>query len=188
MAYTSSCQIYYKEKQIRMKKVYPEECYLKAISVANGYGVLEGRAFDMVSKIIETLEHIAPSESIFTEEVDSSWDEVINLSSPEDVLIEIVGPHDNNPTNKSWKNWTIEQCVVIRGADGIMGAASYEQSYGGFLDYTIQDLIDPPGEGWYVVINITGNFTKGDGWTTDDEMTFYYERVRPALQFEVESI
>lgn len=109
----------------------------------------------------------------------------IKLDSPEDVLIEVVGPHDDNPANLDWKNWSIESTTVIGGEENIMGAASYEQSYGGFLDYTIQGLIDCPGAGWFVVKDITSVFHKGDGWMTDDDMDFYCGEVRPATPEEI---
>lgn len=109
----------------------------------------------------------------------------IKLDSPEDVLIEVVGPHDDNPANLKWDNWSVESCTVINGAENIMGAASYEQAYGSFLDYTIQGLIDCPGPGWFVVKDVTGSFTKGDGWMTDDNMDFYCGKVRPATPEEI---
>lgn len=113
--------------------------------------------------------------------------EKIDFSSPEDVLIEIVGPHDDNPENLKWDNWTIESCTIINGALGITGAASYEQSYVGFLDYTIEGLVECPGTpGWFVVEGITATYHKGDGWTTDDDMDFYCNGIRPATLEEKE--
>src|SRR3546814_18587837 len=69
--------------------------------------------------------------------------ERIDLSSPEDVLIEVIA--DESPYERwDWKGFQIDSCTVIGGKDGVTGAASYEQSYGGFLDYVLEDIIDCP--------------------------------------------
>lgn len=111
--------------------------------------------------------------------------EKIRFNSPEDVLIEVVGPHDDDPENRKWENWSIESTTVIRGEAGVTGAASYEKSYGGFLDYTIEGLIEVPGEGWFIVEKVTAVYHRGDGWTTDDDMEFLCKGVRPATKEEI---
>lgn len=108
--------------------------------------------------------------------------EPIDFDSPEDVLIEVICNVDD--VDKRWQDHSIEIATVINGKDGVMGAASYEHSYGGFLDYTIQDLIDCPGAGWFVVEGVTGTYTKGDGWMTDDDLRFAYKSVRRATEDE----
>ena len=70
-----------------------------------------------------------------------------DFDHPEDVIIEVGGPYDDNPDNKNWDNWSIESAVVIDTSAGVIGAASYEQDYGGFLDYVIADIIDVTGKG-----------------------------------------
>src|SRR3546814_3102660 len=84
----------------------------------------------------------------------SDLPERIDLSSPEDVLIEVIA--DESPYERwDWKGFKIDSCTVIGGKDGVTGAASYEQSYGGFLDYVLEDIIDcPKREGWFVVEEI----------------------------------
>src|SRR3546814_19747292 len=93
--------------------------------------------------------------------------ELIDLSSPEDVLIEVIA--DESPYERwDWKGFKIDSCTVIGGKDGVTGAASYEQSYGGFLDYVLEDILDcPKRAGWFVVEGVPAEFYKGDGWTTD---------------------
>ncbi|AGC36166.1 hypothetical protein B7L88_gp122 [Rhizobium phage RHEph10] len=110
--------------------------------------------------------------------------ERIDLSSPEDVLIEVI-MHDPAGSKTDWENFGIESTTVINGKEGITGAAEYERCYGTSLDYTIKDLIDPPGEGWFVVQGVTAKFHRGDGWTTDDDMSFWHEAVRPATPEEI---
>lgn len=107
----------------------------------------------------------------------------IDFNSPENVLIRVVG--DEFATH--WGNHSIESCTILGGADdNVMGAASYEQAYGSFLDYTIQDMIGCPGAGWFVVEGVTAEFFKGDGYTSDDDMRFDYKLVRPATAEERE--
>jgi len=113
-------------------------------------------------------------------------EEKFDFNSPEDVLIQVTfSPGASNHSYGQWKDHVIETCTVIKGVEGVTGAASYEQSYGGFLDYTIEQIIDCPGEGWWVVENVTGDYTKGDGWMTDDNMNFYCGAVRPATEEEI---
>lgn len=101
--------------------------------------------------------------------------------SPEDVLIELVG----EPGATSWDDVAFEYCHVLNGKDEVVGAATYEADYGGNLEYTIQQLIDFPGLGWFVVTGITGNSIRGDGWTTDDDMDFFVSGVRTATPDEI---
>lgn len=109
----------------------------------------------------------------------------VDFNSPEDVLIDVAASADADRTLPHWKFHSIESCAVIGGAENIMGAASYEQSYGSFLDYTIEGMIDCPGEGWFVVEGVTGAYHKGDGWMIDDDMDFYFVKVRPATPEEI---
>lgn len=108
-----------------------------------------------------------------------------DFSSPEDVLIEVIEDELASRAGGYWNGFSIEVCTVIGGAEGVIGAASYEAEYGSFLDYTIAGLIDCPGTGWFVVEGVTGEYHKGDGWMTDDDMDFYYENVRPASEEEI---
>lgn len=102
-----------------------------------------------------------------------------DFNSPENVIIEVIGSEDD---------WLIEDCKIINPTDGVIGAASYENEFGGFLDYVIKDMIDFPGEGCFVVEGITGTYTRGDGWMTDDDMSFDYSTVRPATETEIASL
>jgi len=112
--------------------------------------------------------------------------EVFDFNSPEHVLISVIDDEDADLTLPIWKKHTIEVCAVIWCEnDDVTGAASYENSYGGFLDYTIEGMIDCPGPGWFVVENVTGYYHKGDGWHTDDDMDFYYTNVRRATPEEI---
>lgn len=112
-------------------------------------------------------------------------DEVFDFSSPEDVLIHILAEDRLFQRSKDWKGFSIEGCTILNGKEGVTGAASYEYSYGGCLEYTLEDIIDcPRKEGFFVVEGVTATYHKGDGWTTDDDMDFYYVAVRPATPEE----
>lgn len=107
-----------------------------------------------------------------------------DFTTGEDVLIEIVGPHDDNPDNLDWHNWSIESCTVIKCQDGVMGAAQYDHHYGAGLEYTLQGAISNPGAGWWVIPDIKCTFIRGDGWTTDDDVDFEMGELRPASDDE----
>lgn len=113
--------------------------------------------------------------------------EKFDFNFPEDVLIEVIAEDHADQTLPHWGvgRHSIESCTVLGNIGDPNGAASYEQSYGGFLDYTIQDMIECPGEGWWVITGITGHYTRGDGWTTDDDMDFYHEGIRRANPDEI---
>lgn len=107
---------------------------------------------------------------------------VFDFNSPEDVLIEVV----EDTISKEWPGLSIASTTVIAGKEGVTGAARYDQEYGSFLDYTIMGMVDNPGKpGWYVVVGITGEYFKGDGWTSDDDMHFAYKSIRPATEAEI---
>lgn len=125
-----------------------------------------------------------PEEAIETETFD--------FSSPEDVLIEVVDGFDESVHSmgdppKGWNRWRIEYCTIINKKNpDVTGAASYENIYGGFLDYTVEGLVDcPEKEGWFVVVGVTADYSRDDGWMTDDNMDFYYEGFRPATLEEI---
>jgi hypothetical protein len=127
-----------------------------------------------------------PCLEIIPDSEPDPFEERIDLTSPEDVLTEI--DYDGSTYEKfSWNGFAIVSTTIIGGDEEFMGAASYEQAYGSFLNYTIEDLIECPKRlGWFVVRGITGHYSKGDGWSTDDNMEFYYEYVQPATQKEID--
>lgn len=111
--------------------------------------------------------------------------ERFDFSMPENVLIHVLEDDLYNGADVDWMGFRIEDCVIM-GDGPVIGAASYEQSYGGFLDYSIQGMIAcPKAEGFFVVEGITGTYHKGDGWMTDDDMDFDYVGVRPATEEEI---
>ena len=112
--------------------------------------------------------------------------EVFDFNHPEDVMFEVV---EVPPTRdqSGWSGFTIDDTYVLR-TDGVTGAASYEDSYGGFLDYTIRRVADcPRREGIFVLEDVTAIYRRGDGWTTDDDMDFYAGITRPATIEEIVS-
>lgn len=107
-----------------------------------------------------------------------------DFSSPEDVLIEVICENEAHMGAPIWTDHFIDTATVINGKDGVTGAAGYEEAYGGFLDYTCRDLIDCPGEGWWVIEGVTGEYHRGDGYSTDDDMSFGCKGFRPATEEE----
>ena len=116
--------------------------------------------------------------------------EKIDLASPESLLFEVIADTvDTVDTIErfSWKGFSIDNAVVLDGADGITGAASYEVAYGCGLNYLVEDLIECPGPGWWVLEDVTATFTRGDGWTIDDDINFECGELRPATPEEIAS-
>ena len=104
-----------------------------------------------------------------------------DLASPEDVVISVIdGAHF---CKGLWPNYQIEGTYVIKGGNG---AASAEWAHGGFLDYTIEEMVDEPKEpGFYVIEGITATFHKGEWGFTEDEFEFAFQSIRPATPDEV---
>lgn len=112
-----------------------------------------------------------------------------DFSFPEDVLI--VVDHCGVDASWGWRPNKLEivETLVLDGPEDPQGAASYEETYGGFLDYVLEDICDPPEKpGIYVVRGVTAEFFKGDGYSTDDDMSFYAEGLRAATPEEARLI
>ena len=111
--------------------------------------------------------------------------EDIRLDHPEDVLFSVDHWPERSTGRGSWKEYCIADAHPIYTTPGITGAAEYERIYGGFLDYTVEGLIECPGEGFWVLEDMTSVFHKGEWGFTDDDMEFYCGDVRPATPEEI---
>ena len=66
------------------------------------------------------------------------------------------------------------------------GWCSCEQDYGGSLKYHIEHSCEfPEVSGFYMIEGCTGNYIQGDGWSVDDDSTFYPGNVRQATPEEI---
>lgn len=124
------------------------------------------------------------SDMLVSEQQEEHHIETFDFSTPESVIIRVFKDPLGGYGIPTWKGYSIEDATIIKCCDRVTGAVGYEMSYGGFIDQTIMNMTDCPGEGWFVVEDITGEYHHGDGWTTDDDMTFDYKRIRPATQEE----
>lgn len=125
---------------------------------------------------------IAPRES----KTPDGGHETFDFSSPEDVLVEVIALKTTSPSPPDWESFAIETCAVVRRVNpDVAGAASYESAYGGFLDDVVKDIADCPGAGWFIVEGVTGVYSRGDGWSTDDDMDFSFRSIRPATSDEI---
>lgn len=116
---------------------------------------------------IETIE-LQPIEDDYPEPV-------FDFSYPEDVIFYLIVDEDYQ---------SVDYIMIINDSD-IIGAATYDHGYGCGLDYTIPQIIDDNlPENVYVMEDMTGNYIRGDGWTTDDDMDFDYENLRIATPEE----
>ncbi len=104
---------------------------------------------------------------------------------PENVLIRVI-EDTLGQVNRNWTGWSIDGLVVLDNGTTKTGAASYEDGYGGFLEYTIMAFVEcPKREGYFVVEGITATVTRGDGWMTDSDMEFKHTGIREATPEEI---
>ncbi|RWB95605.1 MAG: hypothetical protein EOQ56_28060 [Mesorhizobium sp.] len=55
--------------------------------------------------------------------------------------------------------------------DGDSGVFWIQEGEG--FDWWIKGHLDLPGEGRYLISDISGDYIRGDGWTTDDDVDWY---------------
>lgn len=67
------------------------------------------------------------------------------------------------------------------------GSAAIEAEQG-MLDHAVYALLDHEEHtaGWWVIEGFYGRFIKGDGWTTDDDVDFECDEIRPARWSDME--
>ncbi|TFZ80944.1 hypothetical protein [Candidatus Macondimonas diazotrophica] len=125
---------------------------------------------------------------IFGDEDDSD-DVQYNFDRPEDVLVKVID--DGEFPNRDWGKYRIDDLYILTplSEDGYAGAASYEQEYGGFLDYAIMGALPAPdAPGIYLISGITATYHCGDGWETDDDMEFHIPPMTPATPEEYRGV
>lgn len=117
---------------------------------------------------------------------DSEWKEPkYRFSLPEDVIFWVEHDPDMEPSkyDRSWSQKLIHDVRVLHydsDPEDVVGACTYDDSYGAGLDYLIRSEISYPGDGIWVLEDITAVYNRGDGWETDDDMDFYPGQLRPA--------
>lgn len=67
------------------------------------------------------------------------------------------------------------------------GGGPFWLNEGGFMDYTVRDMIDLELEGQYVLEGVLGTYIRGDGYVTDDWETYEFEFCRRASQQEIDT-
>lgn len=125
--------------------------------------------------------HLSVIETGCTSEEEEKFD----FSKPENVFFYAIHDEQLKEHTYNKREFQIEELCVMNPCNG---AATYEQAYGASLDYTVSDMIDDEikSDGFYVMEDVTGVYTRGDGWMTDDDMDFYCGKVRPATEAEIE--
>ena len=118
------------------------------------------------------------AEMTFTEDEFDPFEEKFDFDCPEHVLFYYCG-----------EGSLIEIHEIMSDNEEVTGAASYENSYGGFLDDVVWDMLEKPiSKGFWVLMDVTGCYHKGDGWSTDDDMDFYCGELRKATDEETAGI
>jgi hypothetical protein len=136
--------------------------------------------------------------TILEDDEPEDFEEVFILGQPRDYVIfltsDVADGYDINSVPFE-ERYVIEEYYLAAWEDDDpkwVDMVEYECSHGNgvhdlFLDrhYGIlseEDGVHGPGA--YVVMGISGYFTLGDGYTTDDDCTMEYEGVRPATPEE----
>lgn len=104
-----------------------------------------------------------------------------DFDKPESVIFQVDG-------TGPWK--VTDVCIMDDPNDTrphVLGAMSYDNDYGSFIDYTVDGMIPKNIPfGFYVLEDVTGFYSHGDrSWGEDDDMDFYPGRLRPARYYEV---
>lgn len=97
-------------------------------------------------------------------------------SKPGRILVEVLSISRVNPRIVSYE-------VEILDYDG--DSSVFWLQEGGYMDYWIQDKFDFDYPDSYVIEGITGEYIRGDGYSTDDDERWYHERVRKATVDEI---
>ena len=92
------------------------------------------------------------------------------------ILINVLGPGDGGPYCGRYE-------LVVHGYDADSAVMWLEEGIG--IEYWINEDIEIWIPGWYVIEGVHGVYTRGDGWTTDDDEDWYYDEIRPATSEEV---
>ena len=114
----------------------------------------------------------------------------IRFAHPEDVVFELVnlGEHKICVGQYSIEEYAIITPPPEYTGDGspIEGALTYERHYGCGMEYTLNSLLPKDLEsGFYVLEDVTGCYTRGDGWMTDDDLDIYPGDLRQATLDEI---
>lgn len=121
------------------------------------------------------------------EEGDDEADDRYDFSHPQDLIFELVlkgGEEDPS----FWDAWDINEIGTVNSKPGDpQGALCYESAHGMGLEDLLYEHIPCPGvAGWHVAEGVTAHYSRGDGYSSDDDMTFYFpEESRPATPLEI---
>jgi hypothetical protein len=94
-------------------------------------------------------------------------------TAPGRILVRVLGQNDRYP------RWETE--VLDYDND----TAVFWINEGVGFEYFFDARIDFPGEGVWVINDITVSWTRGDGWSTDDDEDWDWGEIRPATPEEI---
>ena len=117
---------------------------------------------------------------IATTKSDDDWD--YPKPGKSTILFELI-----DEPSYLWTRWDkalrrhVEVGLMIDEIQHEGGSAAIEAEQG-MLDHAVYELLDHEehGAGWWVIEGFYGHFTRGDGWTTDDNVDFSCDEIRPA--------
>lgn len=95
-----------------------------------------------------------------------------SYSEPGRMLLEVTGPDENYDREVECHDSDGSVCWIHEGVG---------------VDWWLEqrDIPEIQAPGWYVIEGITGEYIRGDGWSTDDDEEWEYKGVRPATPEEI---
>lgn len=113
------------------------------------------------------------------DEIEEAKYEPPAYGTPGWVLVEIV--EVNEPG--SIYRFTIEECAV-----DTENSTFWIQEGTGVEYWVDSHAPDDLTEGWWVFEGVVGHYYRGDGWMEDDDEEWYFDKVRPATQDEIDTL
>lgn len=120
-------------------------------------------------------------ELIPTDDDDDFEEPVYDFGTKENILIHVC---------KGGYTFGVEVIEIITPDGRNPGWVSCDYNHDGPLDYMISNQLEQSVfdvDGFYMIEGATGEYIRGDGWTTDDDAELCFETVRLATPEEYDA-
>lgn len=116
------------------------------------------------------------TELTFITEEDQDY-ELPSYGDPGRIFVHIITVSGNTD------NWSNRYDVELIDYDGDSCVFWIQEGVG--IDYWLDQCCDFEHPGFYVIEGIKGEYIRGDGWMTDDDEDWDFERIRKATPDEI---